>query len=255
VRTFDPQHWDRLTQQFTDIITDAPSFVPAYCGLGDMHNIKHIVHPGIFRTREREKEALNYARRAVQLDPADMRAHLCLAWSLIMAKQYSRAEIHMELAYELNPNHSWTIISVALLLAFCGQPQRATELAKHALDMALAPSRTHWAYQVDIEFLSGNYEAAIEAGDWAQDVLWGLPAWRTAALAHLGRREEAEAEASRFLARIREHWFGDQPASDETIVRWLLHLYPIKHREDWERLRDGLRIAGLPTSGSDHHRW
>src|SRR3712207_8529172 len=37
-------------------------------------------------------------------------------------------------------------------------------------------------------------------------------------------------------------------SSDEAITRWLLHLYPISRRDDWERLRDGLRIAGLPRS-------
>ena len=255
VRTFNPEHWDRLKRQFTDIVAEAPGFVPAYCGLADMHNIEHIVHPGIFRTRERERKALDYARKAVQLDPADMRAHVCLAWAYIMAKQYDQAEMHMEVAWELNPNDSWTVISVALLRAFCGQPERASELAKQALDMALAPSRAHWAYQVDIQFLSGDYQAAIDAADRAQDMLWGLPAWRAAALAHLGRNQEAAAEAERFLARVRANWFGDSPANDAAIVRWLLHLYPIGRREDWERLRDGLHTAGLPTSGIEHHAW
>ncbi len=255
VRTFSPQHWDRLKLQFADIIAAAPEFAPAYSGLADMHNIEHIAHPGIFRTRERERMALDYARRAVQIDPANMGAHRSLAWSHIMAKQYTHAGLHMEVAYELNPNDSWTVISVALLLAFSGQPERAVEVAKQALDMAFAPSRTHWAYEADIQFLSGNYQAAIEAAEMAQDVLLAMPGWRAACLAHLGRNQEAAAEAQRFLARIRANWFGDQPATDEAIVRWMLHLYPINRREDWERLRDGLRAAGLPTGGTDHHAW
>jgi hypothetical protein len=118
--------------------------------------------------------------------------------------------------------------------------------------MTLSPSRTHWAYQVDIEFLSGNYAAAIQAADRAQDVLWGVAAWRTAALAHLGHTAEATAEGKRFLSRIRANWFGDKTAADDTIVRWLLHLYPIRRRVDWERLRDGLQAAGLPAGGTEH---
>lgn len=255
VRTFDPQHWDRLGRQFQEIIAEAPGFVPAYCGLADMHNIEHIVHPGIFRTRERERKALNYARSAVQLDPADMRAHRCLAWAYAMAKQYVQAQMHTELACELNPNDSWTIVSTALLLAFFGQSERAAELADVALDLALAPSRTHWAFQVDIQFLRGNYQAALDAADRAQDVLWGVAAWRAATLAHLGRTEEAAAEAERFVARVRANWFGAEPATDETVVRWLLHLYPISRREDWERLREGLHGAGLPTGAMQHHAW
>jgi hypothetical protein len=79
-----------------------------------------------------------------------------------------------------------------------------------------------------------------------------VPAWKTAALAHLGRADEASAEANRFLTRIRANWFGVEPPTDEAIVRWLLHLYPIRQSADWERLRDGLKAAGLPTDGSEH---
>jgi len=121
-----------------------------------------------------------------------------------------------------------------------------------ALDMTLSPTPSHWAYQADIQFLSGNYAAAVEAADRAQDVLWGVAAWRTAALAHLGRDTEAAAEGARFLSRARTNWFGTGPATDEAIVEWLLHLYPIRRQEDWERLRDGLRAAGLPTGRIEH---
>jgi tetratricopeptide (TPR) repeat protein len=252
VRTFNPRHWDHLTRQFNEIIAAAPGFVPAYCGLADMHTIEHIAHPGVWRSREREWKALELARRAVQLDPADMHAHRCLAWAHAMVKQYGQAELHMRTACELNPSDSWTAISGALLLAFCGRTKEASELARTALDLALAPSRTHWAYQADIAFLGGDYAEALEAAERAQDVLWGVAAWRTAALAHLGRTAEAAAESARFLARIRQNWFVAEPATDEAIVRWLLHLYPLRRREDWERLRSGLQAAGLPTARAEH---
>jgi DNA-binding SARP family transcriptional activator/TolB-like protein len=252
VRTFDPRHWKRLAKEFTEIIAAAPQFVPAYCGLADMHTIEHIAHPGVFRAREREQKALELARKAVELDASDMNAHRCLAWANAMTQRYAQAELHIQVACELNPNDSWTAISGALLLAFCGEYKRASELGQIALDLTLSPSRTHWAYQVDIQFLGGNYAAAIEAADQAQDVLWGVAAWRAATLAHLGRTTEAAAEGARFLSRIRSNWFSTEPATDEAIVRWLLHLYPIRHRADWERLRDGLAAAGLPTGGNEH---
>ena len=104
--------------------------------------------------------------------------------------------------------------------------------------------------------MTGNYEAALATAERAQDVLHVTrSAWRVAALAHLGRRDEASAEAMRFIDGIRSGWLGADPATDEAIVRWLLHLYPISRREDWERLRDGLRLAGLPTGDAQHHDW
>ena len=73
---------------------------------------------------------------------------------------------------------------------------------------------------------------------------------RAAALGHLGRNDvEAAAEARRSSTSVRANWFGDLPASNEAMVRWLLHLYPIRRREDWERLRDGSRRR--PTDSRD----
>jgi tetratricopeptide (TPR) repeat protein len=255
VRTFSPQHWQNLVQQFTEIINEAENFVPAYCGLVDLHNTEHIVHPGVFRSREREAKALEYARRAVQLDPIDMRAHNRMAWAHVMAKQYDLAMMHLDVACELNPNDTWMAISGALILAFCGETQRALELARLAMDLTLAPSRTHWAYHTDIQFLAGNYESAIVAADHAQNVLWGVSAWRASALAHLGRTEEAAEHAATFIATARSNWYGAEPATDESVTRWLLHMYPIRRREDWERFRDGLILAGLPCGEAKHHEW
>ncbi len=257
VRTFSTQYWEPAAQRFTEIIAAAPNFVPAYCGLANLQNIRHISHPGVFRTRETERKALEFGQRAVQLDPSDVGAQRCLAWAHAMAKQYAQAETHIELACELNPNDSWTLISAALLLVFCGRPERGVALAGPALDITVAPpTRTHWAYLFDIQFLTGDYAAALATADRAQDVLKGTrSAWRVAALAHLGDVGQARLEAERFLTGIRGNWFGAEPATDEAIVRWLLHLYPISRREDWERLRDGLRLVGLPTDAAEHHGW
>jgi DNA-binding SARP family transcriptional activator/TolB-like protein len=252
VRTFDPLHWESLLQQYTAITVEAPNFGPAYTGLADLFNSKHIFHPGVLRSRESEQTALGYARKAVQLDPSDTSAHRCLAWAHLMAKQYDQAVMHMEVAYELNPNDPWTVIAVALMTAFCGQPKRAAELARLALDMTLAPSRSHWAYQMDIQFLNGDYEAAISAADQSSDVLWTVPAWQAAAFAQLGRVDEAAVAAGRFTARIRTRWFGTEPPTDEAIMRWMLHLYPFRRREDWEHLRDGLDRASLPVGSIDY---
>lgn len=255
VRTFNPRFWAQLKQQFMDIIREAPDFAPAHGGLADLNNIEHIVHPGVFRTPDRERNALACAREAVRLYPSDMGAHRCLAWSHSMMKQWDQAILHMEVAHELNPNDSWNTISGANLLAFCGQLERASELAALAMDMTLAPSLTHWAYQSEIYYLQGDYTAALRAADLSQDAIWDIPAWRAATYARLGRISEAEAEADRFVERIRLNWYGPEPATRESIMKWHLHIHPIRRREDWLHLRDGLTGAGLPTDLVDHGFW
>ena len=253
--TFNPHLWEGIKQEFTDIIHAAPNFGPAYQGLADLNNTEHIAHPGVFRTSDRDGAAFAYAREAVRLDPSDMRAHRCLAWSHSMISQHDQAIMHLDVGYELNPNDSWYAISGATLLAFCGQIERAAEVATAAMDMTLAPSLTHWAYKAVVDYLRGDYAAAIRAADMSQDVIWDTPAWRAAALAMLRRTAEAHAEGVRFLERIRLNWYGAQPAAPETILKWELHIHPMSRRQDWLHLRDGLAAAGLPTASLDHGVW
>ena len=39
------------------------------------------------------------------------------------------------------------------------------------------------------------------------------------------------------------------------MARWFLHAFPIRRREDWERLRDGFAGAGAPVMGITHEGW
>lgn len=255
ILTFSPEDWHRAEHEFNQIIAAAPNFTGAYCSLAQMNNAIHIVHPGVLRSPDRTLRSLELARKAVQLDPIDTRAQLCLGWSHALAGQFGSADLHMDMARELNPHDPWTLIAVALFEAFRGRFEGASGLARQALDRSLRPSRTHWAYEVSIAYLGGDNEGALQAADMAMDAIKTLPAWRAAALYRLGRQQEAQESAQRFLANIRDAWRGDKQPTDETIVRWLLHLYPISERAVWESLRDALCGAGLPAGAAQYGNW
>jgi len=255
VLSFSPEGWKRAAEISRDVIRQAPGFSPGYAILARINNTVHIVHPGMFRDRAKTGQTLELARTAARLDPLDTRAQLCLGWSHVMSGQFDQAQVHMDLASELNPNDPWTLISTALFHSYCGGPERARLLADRALDMTLSPSRTHWLYDVTIKFLDHDYEGALRVADYAEGVVKSLPGWRAAALAHLGRREEAASEAARFIEGTRQAWSGKGPATDAAIVRWFLHIHPLKHRADWRNLRDGLKAAGLPAAGSRFDAW
>jgi DNA-binding SARP family transcriptional activator len=255
IATFGSATRNEAADIFAGIIREASNFSPAYSSLAQINNANHIAFPGLFRNQAIERTSLDLARMAVQLDPMDSRAHLCLAWALIMAKQYSQAEAPIRSACELNENDPWTVISSALVLAFCAHFDRAGDLARQALDLSLSPSRAHWGYVATLRFLCGDYQGCVEAASLAGDVPGGRSGWVAAALFHLGHRKEAAEEAQRFLARIRANWFGVSSPTDETIMQWFLHAYPIRRLKDWERLRDGLAGAGVPVGSMNHHTW
>jgi len=214
-----------------------------------LRNAEHYVHPGRFRDLDKARATLQLAKKAVELDPVDSRAHLCCGWSYAMALREAEAAPHMELACELNDNDPWTLVSAAHYSAFCGSIKQAAARAEQSLAVSPAPSYLQWAYHCIIRVLCGDYTGAIEASDRAGYVVKLLPAWRTAAFFHLGQPALAREEANRFLNGIRSFWVGSEAPTDEAVVRWVLQVHPISVRSRWEVLRDGLRGAGLPVEG------
>src|SRR5258708_16555683 len=246
---YDAESWQRAVSIFRDAIRENPTFSPCYSSLVQMNNIEHFVHPGFFRDLGKAKATLELAKRAVQLDPVDSRAHLCCGWSYVMALRQAEGAPHMDLACELNDNDPWTLLSCALYCAFCGSTEQALVRAEQSLALSPAPSYLGWGYHGIIRVLRGEYAGALEAIDRAEGVLKTLPAWRAAALFYLGEQVKAKEQAQRFLNGIRSFWIGLDAPSNEATTRWLLQAHPISVRSRWEALRQGLRGAGLPVEG------
>lgn len=255
ILSFDQQKWAKAEAMFRQAIEQFPNFAPAYSSLAQIYNVRHIVHPGEFRDPARAEESLRIAKEAARLDPIDSRSQLCLGWSHAMAKQYEQALIHFPLAYELNNNDPWTLISSANLFAFCGDHGRAQHIANRLLQMPLEPSPVQWAYQTSIRFLAGDYSGCVEAARAAGDTNPNVPGYMTAALFHLGRLDDARVALANFFECIRTRWTSVSAASEHEITRWFLSMFPIANPSDWMRLRDGLRGAGAPTEGLSHNDW
>lgn len=79
--------------------------------------------------------------------------------------------------------------------------------------------------------------------------------WGCAAKAQVGRLDEAKAELARTLEKIAADWHGQEQPTRESMARWLLHVFPIAIRGDWERLAAGLAAAGAPVEGIEFGVW
>lgn len=240
-----PHDEARAEAIFRSLVSEAPSFAPAYVCLSQILNARHLIFPGTLRTMGRHQEALQFAKTAVQLDPLDTRSHLCLAWAHAMTSQFDRAPVSFRLACDLNPNDPLTLVSSSLGLAYCGDTDQSAATAEMALDLGLGISPAHWGYQAGVRFTLGDYAGTITAAENAGDALYYLGGWKAAAHALLGDTATARGEAARFAETVRGTWFGEPDPDNTAIASWLLHCFPIADRKVWEALRKGLAIAGL----------
>jgi len=163
--------WNRTAHMLARAIEREPGFSPLYSSLAQMNNVVHFVQPGMFRDDSHVGRTLALAQRAVALDPRDSRAQLCLGWALAFCRRYSQAELHMEIACDLNSSDSWTLMSSAAFHAYNGDTGRALKQVMTSLELTLVPTLTHWQYLTNIRFLHGDYEGTIAAADRAQDGL------------------------------------------------------------------------------------
>ena len=230
---------------FRRIIADVPSFAPAYSSLASILNSRHIVFPGCFPSEDLQTQSLTLSQSAVRLDPLDTRGQLSLAWSNAMAGRYQLAQFHYGLAYELNPNNPMTMISAAHGFAFCGDTERAAELARNVEQINPTMPEFHWGYMVGIRFICEDYAGAVAASERASDIISNLPGWRAAALGILGQKREAKQAAQCFLDTVHENWRSELPCTEENIVDWFIRSFPIKEQKVRRTLQQGLRRAGL----------
>jgi len=247
---FNPDAWEEAGSLFRRVIAGAPSFAPAYSSLAQLGNTAHVARPGWMRSAAYHRETLETAQQAVALDPLDSRAQLALGWSLAYCGRWEQAELNFESALQLNSHDPWTMTSVAQAWAFAGRFDEALRLARAAQESTPLPNQTRWGYHAGIRLLCGDYAGALEAARTAGDSHANNGMWRAAALAHLGDARAAAEEARACLATVASRWRGPRDPNDRDIARWLLHMFPIRREPDWQRLRDGLAVSGMPVNGA-----
>lgn len=249
MRQFTQKSWQQAQGVLDQILVSSPGFVRALASRASIETMRHITFPGVASTPDIHRRALGWANAAVLADPMDSRAQLSLAWACAMSRQFDRAEVAYELAYQHNENDPWTIASALVGFAFCNRMSRAQSLLLYLTDLKLSLEPIHWSYMAAASFLSGDDQACIEMSERAQICSCDVPAWHAAALAHAGRLDEARIVLSRFRELAAQNWVGARAPKDHAIAGWLLACFPIRARSQWARFRRGLVLAGLQVPG------
>lgn len=229
---------------FEQAIARDPGFARAYVGLA----LAHLNEWACFSWNHwafLRQEALQLARKAVELDDRDHRAHCMLALTQLYGRDYEGARRHLLRALDLNPNDADVLAHVAAGMALLGEPELAVEAGRSAL--RLAPHHPEWyATFVGIALFGARlHEEAIETMAPAPEALCNTPAFMAAAYAHLGQPEQGATHRDTAHRHYRHQLARGEFPQGISCIEWLLAMDPFRRPADLEHYRDGLRKAGF----------
>src|SRR5262249_12905847 len=128
-----------------------------------------------------------------------------------------------------------------------GRPERGLPAVEIAC--RLNPRHPPWynVFRARLLFQLGNYSGAAAL---LENRIWDVPArhlrdlgWRVPAYAHHRRLRQA----NRWAGELAAHGGGDRGAGAPAYIDWIVWASLLEQAADRERLRAGLRLAGLPA--------
>lgn len=187
---------------------------------------------------ESMRQALEFAKRAVELDPKRGRAYALLGVITLMSGDHDAAIGNFERARQYSPGDAEAAALMAYALTYTGDLERAEAAIRQAA--RLSPNSPEW-YRwtlARVDRLRGNLPAAAEAlarklPDFPESIVPRVELVLT--YVGIGRRQDARAMANEIL-RI------DPPFSVSTWAR----TQPYADRSIVQREMQALRLAGLP---------
>jgi TolB-like protein/Tfp pilus assembly protein PilF len=209
-----------------------PSYARAHAQLALSYTVGLIIHEAD-DIDEWQRQALQSAEKAVELDPLDHWCHWALSEAALHCGQIKRAHVHMNQALSINPNDADIWAVSCFLLTAAGAPEEGLRhMAKAVERNPSGPPWYHWLAGI-AHYQIGQYETALQ-----EFLRYGRPnpsvqRWRAASLVRLDRLDEARD--------IVQDMLEQSPGVTIGYVRRTLDFC-----QDFENLYDDLRLAGIP---------
>jgi pentatricopeptide repeat protein len=143
---------------FEDAINKDSTFAPAYLGLAEAYTRLGMVCGGVSPVETRPK-VMAFARKALEIDPDLVEAHVLLANVLQEEWHWTEAETGYRRALQLNPNGANAHAGLALWLLCEGRTEEAVEWIKRGQE--LDPIAVSGASVAWILFQAHHYDEAI----------------------------------------------------------------------------------------------
>lgn len=183
------------------VIARDPTFARAYVRYANAFAWRFTYEGG---AGELMQQMLNYAQKAVTLDPMDADAHAALGYSLTLTGDPKRGQTHLDEALRLTPNAFDVLIFHACLSHAYGKAEKGAEAAERAI--SINPAFPNWAVPcLRLAFvLVGRYEDAIRTQLRQPEAEWNTDGFVITAgsLATLGKQEQAAALVKRGMSRF-----------------------------------------------------
>lgn len=234
---------------FKQAVASDPNYARAYVGLALAHLNEWACYAWNHWTFL-QQEALELARKAVELDDRDHRARCMLGLAELYRRRYDAARSELLTALELNPNDADVLAHASFAMALIGEPDKGVEAARKAL--RLAPYHPDWyAGMAGIAFFTAyRYQEAIDTMALAPEAFCNTPAFIAASYAHLGQPQQGAAHRDTVYRHYRYQMSrGGFPGNFDCIA-WLTALDPYQNPADVEHYVDGLRKAGFDKHDS-----
>jgi adenylate cyclase len=189
---------------------------------------------------------VQYASRAVTLDPQCQIAHQAKAYACLIERDPVEMVASAERMVEINPNSASFVAAAGFWLCIAGQYERG--MALFARGTALNPLHPAWLHAAPFfaSMAREDYDSALSHANQFElpDLFWGH-LMRASAYGILGRREEAERACAKllelrpdFLVRAREYvnYFSLHDAMVDRILDALVNV-GLDLVDDTRRLR------------------
>jgi TolB-like protein len=194
-----------------------------------------------------QSKAFRHAMKAIQLDDTDHITQMILGRILLYRHQFDIAEQHLNRSLELNANDAECLIQIATSQAYLGNGKKGEQLYLKA--MRLNPYRNVWYYTggAFTYFVQRQFEVCIELAlkGPLTDRWLDLPAFLSAAYAHIDDPKEAAHYLEIFIDTFYKKIIRDHQPTPEEMITWLKLANPFKQTADTALMVDGLVKAGL----------
>ena len=215
--------------------------MPALCALAEAHYFQgFFFQPTDVVTHH--SEAMRLAERAVDLDHQDPAAYCALARAHMMNGDHSAAASFAETALSLNPTSSRAQYLLGISHTYAGRPREG--LPHLELAIKLSPYDEYAG-----RFMAAIAEAHLFLGEHDKAAEWGSRALRQPRSGHTSRRQAVYAAALAHLGRTEEA----RKVVQDLVREWpdltiglLCQSVPSTAPDYLSCYAEGLRKAGLP---------